>query len=391
MQALTGSIIHTGTETLADHAVLIDENGVITAIVPAAKVPRDARQHDLGGGHLAPGFIDLQVNGGGGVMFNDEPTPDAVRRIAAAHRTFGVTGLLPTFISGPAGDMARAADAVATAINTVPGVLGIHFEGPHLNPEKAGVHDATQFRACDADALATLLALEDGCTLVTLAPECVATDAIEVLAAQGAVVAAGHTLAGPEELGPAVAAGLTGITHLFNAMAPLGSREPGTVGGALASDDLWCGLIADGHHVHPVSIAAAWRAKRSGKLLLVSDAMAPVGGPPTSTFTTAGQMVHVGDGRCTTAEGRLAGSMLSLDVAVRYCVEAAGIPLDEALRMASTYPAKAIGEDERRGLIAPGYEADLVALDESLAPVATWISGACERTTRNETDNAHRN
>jgi N-acetylglucosamine-6-phosphate deacetylase len=260
----------------------------------------------------------------------------------------------------------------------VPGVLGIHFEGPHLNPERTGVHDRTQIRPCNDADLADLTHLCDlvtGCTLVTLAPECVPLAAISTLAQRGAVIAAGHTMAGPDDLAAAIDAGLTGVTHLFNAMAPMGSRAPGTVGGALADDRLWCSIIADGHHVHPASVAAAWRAKPAGKLLLVSDAMGPVGSMEPAPFTLGDEAVQVGDGRCITADGRLAGSLLSMDAAVRYCVNTLSIGLDEALRMAATYPARAINQGDRRGKIAPGFVADLVQLDPTLIPKATWIAG----------------
>jgi len=375
--ALTGGIIHTGAETLHGHAVLI-ENGRIAGVSAEADVPLSASRHDLAGDHLAPGFIDLQVNGGGGALFNDTPTCDTVRLIADAHRAFGVTGLLPTYITGPAHGMAHAADAVRQAMDNgtrVPGVLGIHFEGPHLNPERAGVHDRSLIRPCNDADLAHLCALAAGCTLVTLAPECVSPEVIATLARHGAIIAAGHTMAGPDDLAAAVNAGLTGITHLFNAMAPMGSRAPGTVGGALADDRLWCSIIADGHHVHPASMAAAWRAKPAGKLLLVSDAMGPVGSTAPASFTLGDAAVQVGDGRCVTADGRLAGSLLSMDAAVRYCVDTLDIGLDEALRMAATYPARAINQGDRRGQIAPGFVADLVRLDPALIPQATWIAG----------------
>jgi len=378
--ALTGGIIHTGTETLHGHAVLI-EDGRVAGVMTEADVPPSATPHDLAGDHLAPGFIDLQVNGGGGVLFNDTPTCETARQIANAHRSFGVTGLLLTYITGPADGMARAAEAVRQAMDEetrVPGVLGIHFEGPHLNPERTGVHDRTLIRPCnDADVakLTHLCDLATGCTLVTLAPECVPLAAITTLAQHGAVIAAGHTMAEPDDLAVAIDAGLTGVTHLFNAMAPMGSRAPGTVGGALADDRLWCSIIADGHHVHPASMAAAWRAKPAGKLLLVSDAMGPVGSTAPTSFTLGDAAVQVGEGRCITPDGRLAGSLLSMDAAVRYCVNTLNIELDEALRMAATYPARAINQGDRRGEIAPGFVADLVQLDPALIPKATWIAG----------------
>jgi N-acetylglucosamine-6-phosphate deacetylase len=350
---------------------LLVAHGRIQGVVDDDRLPQDARRIDLEGGLLAPGFIDLQVNGGGGVLLNDAPEPATIARIGKAHRRYGTTGFLPTLITTDRATMARAIAAVRRAIDGgMPGVLGIHLEGPHINPARKGVHDEAHIRPLGGDDVALLTSLRRGRTLLTLAPECVPARAIEALARE-AIVLAGHTDGTCAQICAGLAAGISGFTHLFNAMSQLGAREPGAVGAALTSDAA-CGLIVDGHHVHPASLRLAFAAKPR-ELFLVSDAMPPVG-TAMAGFVLGGQWIEVRDGRCTTAEGRLAGSTLDMATAVRNAVQLAGIPLDEALRMASTRPADLLGERER-GRIAPGVHADLVLLDEALQVRATWIGG----------------
>lgn len=377
LQALVNGTVLTAREALEGHAVLI-RDGRILDIVAGADVPAEAAPTDLAGGVLAPGFIDIQVNGGGGVLFNDAPSPETIARIAAAHRRFGTTGLLPTLMTASRDKMKRAIAAVRAAIEGgVPGVLGIHLEGPHLNPSKAGAHEKAHIRPPgrgDADLLASLGV---GRTVVTLAPECVAGAFVRALVARGIRVCAGHTEATQEALLAALADGVTGFTHLFNAMGQLGSREPGAVGAALSDPDAWCGIIVDGHHVHYASVGIAWRAKPRGKLMLVSDAMPPVGAG-TRGFALGGRRIEVKEGRCVAADGRLAGSALEMASAVRNCTRHVGIPLDEAMRMASTYPADFLGLSHELGRIAPGCRASLVLLDADLAVRATWIDGRME-------------
>ena len=371
MEALFNARLLT-PDGLGSKDVVLIEHGRIVDIV--RHVPENARPVDLGGGILAPGFIDVQVNGGGGVLFNDAPSVETIARIAAAHRRFGTTGLLPTYVTGP--DMAVAAEAVAGAIEArVPGVLGIHFEGPHISAAKRGVHDQSHIsKLADANAMPKIA---DGVTLMTLAPECVPPEAIQAMVAQGVIVSAGHTEADCTAVQDAFAAGATGVTHLFNAMSPLESRAPGAVGAALTEDGVWCGIIVDGHHVHYKTVELAWRAKPRGKLILVTDAMPPVGAD-VGSFMLGDQRVNVEGGRCVTAEGRLAGSALDMAQAVRNCVHHAGIPLDEALQMASAYPADFLGLSHKLGRTAPGYTANFVLLDDALQVRATWIDGAAE-------------
>jgi N-acetylglucosamine-6-phosphate deacetylase len=252
----------------------------------------------------------------------------------------------------------------------MPGVLGIHLEGPHINPARKGVHDQAQIRPLSPDDAALLTSLPRGKTLLTLAPECVPSEAILALA-RDAIVFAGHTDGGFQEIRAGLAAGISGFTHLFNAMSQLGSREPGAVGAALTSNAA-CGIIVDGHHVHPASVRLAFAARPRG-LFLVTDAMPPVGAE-IAGFALGEQWIEVRDGRCTTQDGRLAGSALDMASAVRNAVQLVGISLEDALRMASTVPADVLGECER-GRIAPGMHADLVLLNEAMQVRATWIGG----------------
>ena len=374
MEALIGARLHTPEGLLSGRALLF-ANGAIRDIVADDAIPAEAHITRLAGGTLAAGFIDLQVNGGGGVMFNDAPAAATVATIGRAHRAFGTTGFLPTLITGPRADMARAVEAVREALDqSMPGVLGIHFEGPHINLARRGAHDANEIAALGDDDIDLLASLGTGCTLVTLAPECVEQDSITTLVARGVIVSAGHTEADAGTFDGAMP-GLTGVTHLFNAMSPLGHRKLGAAGAALTRDGLACSIIADGVHVHWDVLRLAWRAKPRGKLFLVTDAMAPVGAPAIEEFSLGEERVRVVEGCLRTADGRLAGSLLDMGQAVRNCVAHAGIPLEEALAMAAAYPADFLGVSDIRGRLAPGLRADLVWLGDDLRVRATWIGG----------------
>jgi N-acetylglucosamine-6-phosphate deacetylase len=358
-----------------DRTVLLD-GATISAIVPASDSrSRNAARHDLGGRYLVPGFIDCQVNGGGGVLFNDAPTVATIRRIGAAHRPFGTTGFLPTLISDDVQVMRAAVDAVAQALDEqVPGVLGIHLEGPFLAPERKGVHDATKFRTPD-EALTKLIAsLGAGRTLLTVAPERVSPDVIAQLTADGVIVSLGHTAATYAAARAAFDAGARGVTHLYNAMSPLQSREPGVVGAALEDTGSWCGLVLDGEHVHPAAARIALAAKPRGKMMLVTDAMPPVGSDATS-FELYGERIEVRNGVLRNQAGALAGSCLDMATAVRNAVRLLGLELDEAVRMASTYPAAFLGRDQSLGSITAGKRADFVVLNEDLSVHQVWIGG----------------
>jgi N-acetylglucosamine-6-phosphate deacetylase len=373
--ALINGRVLTPDGWVRDHAVLLD-GARIAAVLPASDPRvRDAPQHDLRGATLLPGFIDVQVNGGGGVLFNDAPTVETIRQIGVGHRRYGTTGFLPTLISDDAGVMRAALAAVEQALaEGVPGLLGIHLEGPYLAPARKGVHDPKFFRVPDADELALLCAPHRGVRLITLAPDQMPAASIRALAASGVIVCAGHTAADYATTRAALDAGVRGFTHLFNAMTPFGSREPGVVGAALDDAESWCGIIADGHHVHPVSLRVAIAAKASGKMLLVTDAMPPVGAV-SPEYKLNGETIIVKDGVCQTASGTLAGSALDMAGAVRNAVEMLQLPLDEAARMASTYPADFLGLGASHGRIAAGYQADLVALDADYRVRQSWIGG----------------
>lgn len=376
---LRNARILAGDEFRDDLAVVI-EDGRITALVSdaAPQLGTADEQVDLGGGWLLPGFIDAQVNGGGGVLFNNTPDVESLRRLAAAHRRFGTTGLLPTLISDDVQVMRRAIDATRSAIaQGVPGVLGIHLEGPYIAPARKGTHDASTFRVPDAEEIALAASLDNGVTLLTLAPERVPLESIRALVERGVIVAAGHTAASYEEARAGLDAGIRGFTHLYNAMSPLTGREPGAVGAALEDRDSWIGIIADGVHVHPASLRVALAAKPRGKVMLVTDAMPPVGADSPS-YELYGEVITAVDGVVRNAAGSLAGSALDMATAVRNAVQLLGLPLDEAARMASRYPAQFLNLDDRLGEIAEGYQADLVLLDDALQVRSTWIAGQRE-------------
>ena len=373
--ALLNARVLTSEGFVTGLAVVMHE-GRIADLVANDAIPGDAAPHDLHGAWLLPGFIDAQVNGGGGVLFNNTTTVDAIRTIAQAHRRFGTTGLLPTLISDDASVMQRAIDATHDAIaQGVPGVLGIHLEGPYLAPARKGTHDAGKFRVPGAEEVRMATSLDNGVTLLTLAPEQVPADTIRAMVERGAIVVAGHTAATYEQVRGGIEAGITGFTHLYNAMSPLQGREPGAVGAALEDDGSWCGVIVDGVHVHPASLRVALAAKPRGKVFLVTDAM-PMVGSDDPSFDLYGETITAIDGVVRNAAGALAGSALDMATAVRNSVNLLGLPLDEAARMASTYPAEFLGLGASHGRIAPGYRADLVALDEDLRVVDTWIAGA---------------
>jgi N-acetylglucosamine-6-phosphate deacetylase len=375
------------TDVLSNARVLTDQGfrdrqsvvlheGLIQAVMHDDEVDAgDATVRDLNGQLLLPGFIDIQVNGGGGVLFNDAPGVEAIRAIGEAHRKFGTTGFLPTLISGDLEAVAAAIAATDEAIaEGVPGVLGIHLEGPFLNKAKKGAHDPAKFRVLDSDAITLLSSLKRGKTLVTLAPETTSPELIAELVNAGVIVAAGHTNGSYDEVRAALDAGLNGFTHLFNAMSPLTSREPGVVGAALDDDSSWCGLIADGHHVHPASLRIAIASKPRGRSLLVTDAMSSVGAVNKS-FEFNGQLIDVSNGVCVTADGTLAGSDLDMATAVRNATTMLRVELAEAARMASEYPAAALGLEGELGRIKAGYRANLVLADLELNVSNTWIDG----------------
>ena len=375
MQALVNARVLAGEDFQSGLAVLIEDGRIIDLLPDDDARLNRVQKHDLGGEYLVPGFIDAQVNGGGGVLFNDAPYVDTVRRIGAAHSRFGTTGFLPTLISDDRCVMRSAVSAVDAAISAgVPGVLGIHLEGPYLAPTRRGIHDAAKFLIPDADDVELLVSLKRGKALVTIAPERIPEAIVRQLHARGVLIAAGHTAADYDEMVRALAAGVRGFTHLFNAMTPLGSREPGAVGAALEDRDSWCGVIVDGQHVHAATLRVALAAKPRGKVFLVTDAMPPVGSD-RSTFILNGETITCTAGRCVNAQGTLAGSALDMGTAVRNTVLQLRVGLAEAARMASTYPAAFLGLQTTHGQIAEGYAADFVVLNDAIDVRETWIGG----------------
>ncbi len=372
--ALVNAEILTPAGIVSGQALLV-RDGVIAGLVAPEAVPADAVVEDLAGGLLVPGFIDTQVNGGGGVLFNDAPTVETIAAIGAAHRPFGTTGFLPTLISDDLHVVDAAMRATEDAIEQgVPGVLGVHIEGPFLNAQRKGIHDADKFRVLDDEAIALLSSLKRGRTLVTLAPETTTPDMVARLADAGVVVAAGHTNARYETVRAALDAGLTGFTHLFNAMSPLTSRAPGAVGAALESQSAWCGIIVDGRHVDPATLRIALRTRPLDRFMLVTDAM-PTVGMSDKRFVLQGQPITVEDGVCVGPGGTLAGSDLDMIGAVRNAVAMLGLGLEDAVMIASAAPAAFLGLSATRGSIAPGQAADLALLDGERNVVRTWIDG----------------
>lgn len=372
--ALIGAALVLPDRVVEDHALILSD-GRIDAILPLADLPSAMPRQDLGGGWLLPGFIDTQVNGGGDVLLNDRPDVDGIRAIAAAHRRFGTTGMLPTLISDHAPVVDRAIAAVDEAIRQgVPGVIGIHVEGPHLNPDKRGIHDAARFTLIDDSVIDRLSVPGPGIRLVTLAPELAPPGAIRRLADRGVIVAAGHSMADYDQTRGALAEGMTGFTHLFNAMTQLNSREPGMVGAALEDAGSFFGLIVDGLHVHPATLRIALAARAGKGAMLVTDAMPPVGGKEGS-FDLMGRTITVVDGTCRGPDGTLAGSALTMVQSFRNTMDLLGRSLPEASAMASGHPASFLGLSAETGSIRRGLRGDLVHLDSSRRVTASWIAG----------------
>jgi N-acetylglucosamine-6-phosphate deacetylase len=372
--ALVGARVFDGDSLRVDRAVVL-EGDRVAGVVPLGKVPSDAKRVDCSGGILAPGFVDVQVNGGGGVLFNDVPSLATLETMVVAHRRHGTTAMVPTLISDRWSTMVAAAEAVAEARAAgLSEIVGIHFEGPYLNPARRGAHPALQLRGVDPGFVALAARKDLGAVVVTLAPECVPRGTIGTLVAAGVRVSLGHTEATYERAIAALDEGATGFTHLFNAMPPLRSREPGVVGAALMDPRGHRGVIVDGHHVDPIMLKLALGLRGSDAMMLVTDAMATVGSDRT-TFELSGQTVTRASGRLTTADGTLAGSDLDMEHAVRNAVAWLGLSPEQALAMATRQPAAFLGLDHERGRLAAGTRADVLLLDDGLAVRRVWVSG----------------
>lgn len=375
--ALAGARLFDGEAWKDDHALVV-KDGSVARLAAGRDMPADLPTIDLGGGMLVPGFVDLQVNGGGGVMLNDRQDVEAIRTICAAHAPFGTTALLATLITDTPEITARAVEAGSAALaQGVPGLLGLHLEGPHLSIARKGAHDPKLIRPMTPDDVAFLVAARRKVPALysTLARESVEPEQVRALADAGIVISIGHsdtTYAGATEL---AAAGASVVTHLFNAMSQIGNREPGLAGAALDLGGLSAGLIADGIHVDPHTIGIALRAKQGpGRIFLVTDAMATIGTDMTS-FTLNGRTVFRKEGSLRLADGTLAGADLDMVSAVRFMHRRIGLPLEEALRMASLYPAEVMGVSDRLGRLAPGTDASIVHLSDALTVERVWIRG----------------
>lgn len=375
--AITGARIFDGEHWHEGQALLVN-GGTIAAIMAPSDLPPGMETVDAGGLLLVPGFIDLQVNGGGGVMLNDRRDVEGIRAICAAHAKFGTTALLPTLITDTFDIRAETIAAGRQAkMEAVPGFLGLHLEGPHLSVARKGAHDPALIRPMDQADLEALLACAGifDAMMITVAPENTTVDQVRALAEASFIVSIGHTDAGYGTVSAYAKAGARTVTHLFNAMSPLGHREPGVVGAALDIGSLHAGLIVDGFHVDPISMGVALRAKRGpGRIFIVTDAMSPIGSDQTS-FQLNGREIYRKDGRLTLADGTLAGADIDMLSSVRSAHQTLDLPLEEALRMASAYPADAAGIAARKGRLLQGLDADFLLLTEDLEMVSTWIGG----------------
>ena len=371
--ALTGCRIFTGAEFLDDHAVLISGRK-IDNVVGRSEVTQGHNIVDLKGGILAPGFIDVQVNGGGGALLNETPTVETVKRIAEAHRKFGTTGLLPTVITDAPEILSQAMSAVQSARKELPNVLGLHVEGPFIDVAKKGAHDARFIRAMTSADVAQIASYDCGCVMLTVAPNIVQPQLIRELTKSGILVSLGHSDASFAQADAGLAAGASAFTHLFNAMSQMKGREPGMVGAALSDTKSFIGIIADGFHVEDAVLKIALAATSHDRFMLISDAMPSAAGGPRN-FLLQARNVNLKDGRLTLPDGTLAGSNLTMDEALRYAVKRLGISLAHGLRMASLNPARFLRVDHELGRIAAGHLASMVHLDQSLHVQKTWVEG----------------
>jgi N-acetylglucosamine-6-phosphate deacetylase len=356
--------------------ILVASNGQITNICERAGLPAGCETINLNGNLLAAGFIDTQVNGGGGVLFNDAPTLETIRRMAQIHASFGTTAFLPTLISDDLETISQGYRAVNEAIRLgVPGVIGIHVEGPFLNVDRKGIHDAEKIRQMDDGGLSAVIEGRPKLVAMTVAPECMSSAQLNMLTEAGVKLFAGHSDATWSEMQSAFADGIVGVTHLFNAMSQLKGREPGLVGAALGNPECWCCIIVDGVHVHPETLRLAIQAKGGlDHFVLVTDAM-PTVGHQDKTFLLNGDRISVRDSVCQNTDGTLAGSDLDMGRAVANATKLLGISLTEAIQLASANPARMLGLESKTGSLQVGLAADLVELSDDGLVMRTWIKG----------------
>ena len=372
-QALLGSQIFCGERFYDDHALLVEGKSIVD-IVDKNNTPDNFNKIELDQGILAPGFIDLQVNGGGGVLFNNSPNNKSLNTIIKAHQVFGTTSVMPTVISDSLEVLEQCIKTVTEEIKNNSSLLGIHIEGPFFNTKYRGVHQKQYISAINSDYLNLFESLKGFPVMLTLAPECISSQQLKHLTSLGIKTLAGHSDATYDELDEASKNGLDGFTHLFNAMGQISAREPGVVGSALHFENTFASIIVDLHHVHPSLIQLAYQLKPKGKLFFISDSMATINhGKPS--FELYDEVVNESDGRLVNSEGKLAGSSITQIDAVKNVYQKCNIPLNQALAMASRYPAEYLGIENHLGSLKPGYRADLVHFDSNFKVHNVWVSG----------------
>ena len=372
-QAITGSKLFNGIDFIEHKALLIDDQH-IAGIVNEDAIPTDFQVKKLEGGILSPGFIDLQVNGGGGKLFNNSPDKESLNTIISAHQYFGTTSIMPTVISDSLNILQKCTDTISNEINNNHSLLGIHIEGPFFNVKYRGVHQKQYINTINASYLNLFETLDKFPVMLTLAPECISIKQLKHLKSLGFKILAGHTDANYDQLEEAVKYGLDGFTHLFNAMGQISAREPGVVGSAFDFDETSASIIVDLHHVHPSLINLSFKQKPKGKLFFVSDSMATINhGEPS--FELYDEVVSESNGRIINSEGKLAGSSITQIDAIKNAYQKCSISLESAISMATLYPAEYLGVSDYIGQLKKGYRADLAHFDSNFHVQNVWLAG----------------
>ena len=372
-QALIGAQLFSGKEFFDNRALLIDGENIID-IINEHNIPNNFETQKLNGGILSPGFIDLQVNGGGGKLFNSSPDKESLNAIIEAHQHFGTTSIMPTVISDSLNVLKRCTTTISEEIENNKSLLGVHIEGPFFNVKYRGVHQKQYINTINSDYLNLFESLKDFPVMLTLAPECISTKQLKHLKSLGFKILAGHTDASYDQLEEAIKYGLDGFTHLFNAMGQISAREPGVVGSALTFDNAAASIIVDLHHVHPSLIQMAYKQKPQGKLFFVSDSMATIHhGEPS--FELYDEVVSESNGRIINSEGRLAGSSITQIDAIKNAYQSCNIPLNDAIAMVTRYPAEYLGVANYLGSLKSGYRADLTHFDLDFQVHNVWVAG----------------
>jgi len=376
MYALTNCTIYTTQSILTNHAIVVDEK-VIKSITPVVDLDVSIQQIDLKGENLCPGFIDLQLNGCGGVMFNNQISEQTLEVMQAANLRSGCTSYLPTLITSSDDDMKTALEVTRNfMLKTENEVLGLHLEGPYLSLQKKGIHRAEFIRSPDTNMVDLICKNADIVTKVTVAPENTSSAVIRQLSQAGIVVSMGHTNATYQQAKQAIDDGASFATHLFNAMTPMTGREPGVVG-AIYDNDIYAGIIVDGFHVAYENVRISKKIM-GDKLILVTDATAPAGAD-IEQFDFVGTTVYYKDGKCFGADGTLGGAAVTMIESIEQSVKYVGIELDEAIRMATLYPAKAISQQHKLGSIESGKVANLAVFNDQYQVTATVVNGVYKK------------